>query len=536
MRMAPLLFLMLTLAVPAGAAPAHGSTLPWRITRDHWSNADELGFGRFVTALGESGCSSSESCLRSTANPWRDTDAGFMDVDVDCAKLPYLLRGYYAWKNGLPFSYVDALSGPRDLRFGKTANRPVSRTSITDHGGGIDGPKALREMLDTVFTASYRTDASQDGSDFYSPALQPGSIRPGTVIYDTNAHVGIVWKVDPSGRVHYMDAHPDFTLTRSVYGPQFGASPMALGGGLKNWRPLQLTGAHREGSALVGGRIAMAANSQVADFSLTQYLGTDGRGHFAYNGAPLGFYEYVRVAVSGGRTDFNPVYELQATMRTLCNDLRDRAQYVDQAVQENLPRTNHPMRLPDNIYSSDDTAWENYATPSRDARLKAGFVGFYRDLKEMIGLWLARDGRIAYDGLDLREDLLRAYDEQSQACTITYLSSDKIPVPMNFAMLEHNLFAMSFDPYDCIELRWGDDRASCTNQTAKRRWYAAAQGLRNDYVRAMDGGVGTGGDVAEIESRGGPNAPDINIRNLIAGMPPRAAFVQRYPGRQGGAD
>ncbi len=353
--MAPLLLLMLTLAVPASAAPAHA----WRITKDHWNEADERGFGRFVTALGESGCSSSESCLRSSANPWRDSDAGFMDVDVDCAKLPYLLRGYYAWKNGLPFSYVDALSGPRDLRFGKTANRPVSRTAITDHGGGIDGPKALREMLDTVFTASYRTDASEGGSDFYSPALQPGSIRPGTVIYDTNAHVGIVWKVDESGRVHYMDAHPDFTITRSVYGPQFGASPMALGGGLKNWRPLQLVGAHREGNALVGGRIVLAANNQISDFSLTQYLGTDGRGHFAYNGAPLGYYEYVRVAVSGGRTDFNPVYELQATMRTLCNDLRDRAQYVDQAVQENLPRTNHPLRLPDNIYSSDVCSSEN---------------------------------------------------------------------------------------------------------------------------------------------------------------------------------
>jgi hypothetical protein len=30
-----------------------------------------------------------------------------------------------------------------------------------------------------------------------------------------------------------MDAHPDFTISRSVYGAQFGQSPAALGGGLK---------------------------------------------------------------------------------------------------------------------------------------------------------------------------------------------------------------------------------------------------------------------------------------------------------------
>ena len=84
--------------------------------------ADEDGFGRFVTALGDSGCSSSESCLRAPANPWRGSEDRFLDVDVDCAKLPYLLRAYYAWKNGLPFSYVDGVR--RRSRFGH-ARQPL---------------------------------------------------------------------------------------------------------------------------------------------------------------------------------------------------------------------------------------------------------------------------------------------------------------------------------------------------------------------------------------------------------------------------
>jgi hypothetical protein len=518
--------LLALILMAAGLAPA-GAAMPWRITSDHWSQADEDGFGRFVAALGESGCSSSESCLRSAANPWRDSDGGFQDVDVDCAKLPYLLRAYYAWKNGLPFSYVDGVSGSGDLRFSKTPNHPVSRNDIIDHGGGMDGPKAMRALLDTVYTATYRTDMSQNHgvqSDFYSPSLKPGSIRAGSVIYDTNGHVGLVYKVDETGRIYYMDAHPDFTISRSLYGAQFGQSPMGLGGGLKNWRPFFLVGAHNEGGRLVGGHMAFAANDQIADFSLVQYQGTehgsDGQPRFSYNGAPLGFYEYVRVAVSGGRMDFNPVYELEGTMQSLCNDLKDRAQYVDQATANGISAKLHPSSNPANIYSSDDNEWESYATPARDARLRAAFVQFHYDLNEMIGLWIARDPRIVYDGLFLKQDLLAAYDRQSAGCTITYLSSDKHPLPLSFDDIGHRLLAMSFDPYHCVELRWGDDHPSCPDQTAKRRWYAQEAPARSQI------GADEGGSLAQSIS-----PADIDIRALIAAMPERTPFVQPMPGR-----
>src|SRR5471032_843895 len=105
---------LLLALVLTGLTVASASAAPWRIHADHWTPADEAGFGRFVTAIGDSGCSSSESCLRSPANVWAASeDRGFLDVDVDCAKLPYLLRAYYAWKNGLPFTYADGVSGSR---------------------------------------------------------------------------------------------------------------------------------------------------------------------------------------------------------------------------------------------------------------------------------------------------------------------------------------------------------------------------------------------------------------------------------------
>jgi len=532
------------LLVCAVAGPAQAN---WRILKDHWSAEDEAGFGRFVAALGESNCSSSQSCLRDPANPYRKTDQNFLDIDVDCAKWPYLLRAYYAWKNNLPFSYVDGVSGEGgDLRFTKSANHPTGRHDIIDRGGGIDAPAAIMQMLGSVFSGTYRTDAGEERgvqSDFYSPAMQPGTIRPGSLIYDVNGHVAIAYKVDQDGRIFYMDAHPDFTVTRSVYGAQFGQSPARLGGGLKNWRPFKLIGAHKDAAGhLMGGRMAFAQNGQIADFSLVQYSGTEPnpkqdikKARFVYNGAQLGFYEYVRVAVSGGRMELTPLYELQATMKTLCNDLKDRAQYVDLDVKDGISVKNHASRLPDNIYGSDDKEWEEYSTPSRDARIKTAFAQFYKDMQEMIALWVARDPRIVYDGFSLQKDMSDTYQAQSQACTITYLSSDKKPVAMTFDDMMRRLFKISFDPYHCIELRWGAEgaeRASCPDGKAKLKWYEAEQRLRNQPDRTYD--LQMGFDLDElgrhVKGSGLDAPPPVDIKALIDAMPNQVAFQPMKPG------
>ena len=526
----------------AGCAEA----APWRIVKDHWSAEDEAGFGKFVAALGASNCSSSQSCLRDPANPYRGSDQHFVDIDVDCAKLPYLLRGYYAWKNGLPLGYVDGVSGEGgDLRYTHTSNRATSRRDVVDRGNGIDGPSVLRAMLETVFSGTYRTDAGERRgtlSDFYAPALQPGSIHPGSIVYDVNGHVGIVWKVDADGRIFYIDAHPDYTITRSVYGAQFGQSPLRLGGGLKNWRPFKLIGAKHDAEGhLLGGRLAYAENDQIADFSLVQYVGTEPnpkqdvtKARYVYNGQELGFYEYVRVAVSGGRMDYNPVYELKATMTTLCNDLHDRAQYVDLDIKDGISVREHPSRLPDNIYGSENLEWETYSTPSRDARIKAAFVQFYKDMAQMIDMWVKRDPRIVYDGNFLQTDLAHAYAQASQACTITYLNSSSRPVPMTFDDMMHRLFAISFDPYHCVELRWGasgSEADSCTDGKAKRRWYDAEQRLRNQPDRTYD--ISMGFDLDElnrhVKGSGLDHPPPVDIKSLIDTMPDRIRFDGMVP-------
>ena len=129
---------------------------------------------------------------------------------------------------------------------------------------------------------------------------------------------------------------------------------------------------------------------------------------------------------------YNPVYELRATMRTLCNDLKDRALFVDMAIKDGIERKAQPRNLPDNIYATDNDEWETYSTPSRDARIKTAFAPFYIDLQKMIDLWQQRDPRIVYDGLFLKDDLKKMYQQEAAACAITYTNSAGAEVTLDF--------------------------------------------------------------------------------------------------------
>jgi hypothetical protein len=529
--------LVLALVTLFVSVSAQAADTRWRITKDHWSDADEEGFGKFVQAIGDSTCSSSESCMRSAANPYRDSDPRGFDIDSDCAKFPYFLRAYYAWKNGLPFGLVNGVTGGGgDIRFSKSGNRAVSRFEFIDHGNGIDGPSAMHAVMSSVTSATYRQSAGEDKGvlpDFYSPQITPKSIRPGTAIYDVNGHATIVYRVDPDGRIHYMGASPDFTISRDIYGAQFGQPPVALGGGFKNFRPLMLVGAHRDGDGhLVGGRIQLAHNADIPDFSLAQYQGTDGKANdpvkarFTYDGVDLGYFEYVRAAVAGGAMSYNPIYEFKTTLHELCKEFVERGQSIDQAISEGIEQKPHPARMVSNIYAAGDTTWEDYATPKRDARIKAIFAQSYKDLGEMLRAWTNRDPRIVYDGVDLKADLEKVYQEETANCSVTYLSSEKQPVTLTFDDLVHRLYAMSFDPYDCIEHRWGDDAASCPDGGDKLRWYKAEQVLRDrlDPDATLQMGYSLG-ELERIDERQPAHLAQVDVKALVDGLGYQVAFT-----------
>src|SRR5262249_52737065 len=157
-----------------------------------------------------------------------------------------VLRAYFAWKRGLPFSYESAVS-PRgassDMRYSANGNQVTARTDVLT--GSTDGYRLLRTLISAVSSASFRIHPTLEHPHepyLYSAALKQNSVRPGTVIYDPDGHVAVVFEVERDGRIQFMDAHPDNMVTRGYYDLRFVRAPPAAGAGFKNWRPARLEG------------------------------------------------------------------------------------------------------------------------------------------------------------------------------------------------------------------------------------------------------------------------------------------------------
>ena len=102
----------------------------WRVLRTAWTDADEKAYGEFVRRIGESKCRRVHECLADAqSNPlYSESNPPGMRFTSDCADLPYMLRAYFAWKNGLPFSYsaaVSPLGQSDDIRYTEGGNVAV---------------------------------------------------------------------------------------------------------------------------------------------------------------------------------------------------------------------------------------------------------------------------------------------------------------------------------------------------------------------------------------------------------------------------
>jgi hypothetical protein len=308
-----MLYRLIIAGALAAASVAHAEPAVWKITKDHWDENDERRFGEFVAGFGEHDCKDPGACFKSTANPYRVSDPPNMNMDGDCADFIYQLRAYFAWKNGLPFSYplyVMSRAGPTDdFRFSSAGNMIVARLQL-QWQPQTDPARFLLDVRGTVSTAMFRIEHTFDtgfqASDFYSPKIARGAIRPGSIVYDPWGHVVYVYKVGDDGTVHYVDSNPDREVTRGTFGPQFPRMAPAIGAGFWNWRPIKLVDYTKtEDGALVNGRFVLATNAELADYSPEQYYGTEPNqaqdwkaAKFAHAGKTLEFYDYVKAKLA----------------------------------------------------------------------------------------------------------------------------------------------------------------------------------------------------------------------------------------------
>ena len=163
-------------------------------------------------------------------------------------------------------------------------------------------------------------------------------------------------KIEPDGRIHYMDAHPDSSMTHGFYDLRFVRAYPGMGAGFKNWRPVKLVGAQQlaDGSFAGGLSWCRAATRTSADFSRRAILRqrraarrrsrlADGRLH-AERTRSLDWYDYVRAKLAGGRLEFDPLREVADMVDSNCADLHDRVDAVAPRDQRRDGR-NRPSRI-----------------------------------------------------------------------------------------------------------------------------------------------------------------------------------------------
>jgi hypothetical protein len=214
---------------------------------------------------------------------------------------------------------------------------------------------------------------------------------------------------------------------------------------------------------------------------------------------------------------FNPVQEIADLVLSNCADLSYRAEAIDISLAAGIQNRPQPARLPPNIYGTEGD-WETYSTPSRDARLKTAFKEVRDNAERFLTLWRARDPQIVYNGFDLANDMLDTYDRAAARCAVSYKRTDGSQVRFGYEEARRRLFRFSFDPYHCVERRWGADDAeagTCRDNMVKRRWYDAQQRLRNQLDRSYEAKMDF--NLAELEEgRGGvAQPPDIDARAYL---------------------
>lgn len=502
-------------------ARAQSQATQWRITQPSWQDSHERQFGEFVTRLGSAvesrKCAKVDSCLKSPANPYAHTDPATLKYFADCADLPYYLRAYFAWKNGLPFSMASEVKPRvptgteekkiRDVRYSPLGNYVTKRHDVLIKNGLFKNtfPNAIEVLNNLVpsltYSATFRMMGNDNNalfSDFYPAKVNRQGVRPGTVIYDPNGHVAIVYKVTDDGRIFYIDAHPDNSLTMGMFTPKFVRSHPSQGAGFKNFRPISLIDAKLDSSGnYVGGKIVATANQQLPYYGTEQFFGThpDPMGSWS-KGAfylkdqkQISFHDYVRMSLTMGPAHLDPLRDLAQLTDDICTSLKDRVDAVEAARVAGIYLKPHPERLPYNIYGTEGE-WENYATPSRDARLKVAFMDLLAQTKSNLERYKNRDPAIQYSGGNLAGDLFAVYADKAKACQFSYTTTNGLTVKMNLEAARQRLFAMSFDPYHCIEQRWGarmpQELAGCTDDNNKQEWYRREQWLRNQYDRTYD--------------------------------------------------
>jgi hypothetical protein len=452
-------------------------------------------------------------------------DAMKMVLRPDCADLPYFLRGYFAFKLGLPFGYSKCTRGgggraPRCPEWWNIQNEepppaspdqgpgspqiiateqatgplfglfrqqaappPITAPQAAPSNGFAPKPRGLaasfgaymQTVAGGVHSGSGRTALNDNNTDYYPVTLTQETLRPGTMYADPYGHIlMIVRRVPQSGAgagvILAVDGQPDGTVARKRFwrGNFLFAQDAALGGpGFKRFRPIVRD---RNGGLRRLTNDEIAKHPQYGDFSLDQSrLATED------------FYDRMDDVMSPSPLD--PLRAMNEVITSLEEQVKTRVTSVENGRKwQNGARGEASM--PDGAAIFETTgAWEDFSTPSRDLRLLIA-MDVVRGFPDRVArrperYAMPKDKSVA----DVKAELQSVLASELTGRKFSYPRSDGTSwtLPLKDVLDRAVALEMAYNPNDCVELRWGAPAESEEAATCKRQAPSAQRAKMAKY-------------------------------------------------------
>jgi hypothetical protein len=389
-----------------------------------------------------------------------------LEIQPDCADLPYSLRAYVAWKLRLPYGYRQCSRG----RVDKPPTCGELKTALAPRKAA-DDVAAFSEFVNRgvrwgVHSATGRTHPDDSNSDLYPVALERASLAPGTVYADPYGHVMMVSKWfaqgsisgSPYGVLMAAEAQPDGTIGRRRFWQGsflFDPKTNSYGAGFKRFRPLDY---ERDGQSLTA--LDNAGLLKQRDFPKLS--------HDQYDRTREGFYDRMDTLINP--KPLPPSAHLASLVDALDEAARRRVLSVDNGEQYAKTHPQQVINMPQGyeIFETEG-AWEDFATPSRDMRMLIA-IDTVRALPGQVErnphrFALPEGLSAANAASNLRSDIER----ELQAHSFAYTRSDGSQQMLTLAQLLERADALevAYNPNDCVEARWGappgsPERSTCT--------------------------------------------------------------------------
>ena len=453
-------------------------------------------------------------------------------IRPDCADLPYFLRGYFAFKMGLPFGYAKCTrggageppkcyewwniqnlepprnptppadqttaavppppgsqrSGPFDLfRQPTAAAAPTPPAPQAPPAGRPSGPPPrpaglapafgwyLRIIADGVHSGSGRTRYNDEGGDYYPVPLSEDNLRPGAVYADPYGHILVIAKrvaqtEGEAGIILAVDAQPDGTVARKRFwrGNFLFAQDPALGG----------PGFKRFRPIVQknGGGLRRLSNDEIAKHP--QY------GDYSLDQAKLGvedFYDRMDDVMSPAPLD--PMRAMKEVITSLEEQVKARVTSVENG-RKWQGTAKGDATMPDGAAIFETTgAWEDFATPSRDLRLLIA-IDVVRGFPERVA---RRPDRYAMPQgksvAQVKAELEGVLSSELSSRKFAYPRTNGSQWSLSVKDVVERVtdLEMAYNLNDCVELRWGAPAQSEEAATCKRSAPRAQRAKMAEY-------------------------------------------------------